>query len=73
MKITMCNITMSDSFKWDASSAFRKATSDCTFGVSVGVVATKTTAPHDPQRDAYRSCSNCHKHINYHKDGKCPK
>lgn len=66
------------SFKWSPASAFRKATSDITVNVCsptpvVSVCKTVTsTPPHDPSKDAYRNCSNCGKHLNYHKGGKCP-
>lgn len=62
------------SFTWDHNSAMRKATSN--ISVSVGVpfvsVSKQVTGSHNPKTDAYRSCSNCGKHINYHKNGKCP-
>ena len=70
-----------ESFSWSASSAFKKATS----GISV-TVSTPTpvvsigksfdvTEPNDPKRDAYRNCSNCKKHYNYHSGSghACPK
>lgn len=61
------------SFSWSAQSAIRKATSDLTFNVGVpGFNVTKTTTTHNPKTDAYRSCSNCGKHINYHRNSKCP-
>lgn len=65
-------------FKWDAGSAFRKATSgiDLTISTPTPVVSIgKTipiTKPHDPSKDAFRNCSLCGKHYNYHKGGKCP-
>jgi hypothetical protein len=59
-------------FNWSAQSAIRKATSDLSINISIPPVSiTKTTTTHDPSKDAYRNCSNCGKHINYHKDGKC--
>jgi hypothetical protein len=62
-------------YSWDAKSAMRKATSDVTLNVGTGFVSVskQITSSHDPKKDAYRSCKNCGKHINYHKDGKCPK
>lgn len=63
------------SFKWDANSAYRKATSNVTVTLGGGIAPvsiSKTTAPHNPKTDAYRSCSNCGKHVNYHNNGKCP-
>lgn len=62
-------------FSWDVKSAMRKATSNVS--VSVGVtpiyVTKELTGPHNQKTDAYRACSNCGKHINYHKNGSCPK
>ena len=62
-------------FSWDAKSAFRKATSDLEVSVPVlpfVSIGKKVTGPHDPKKDAYRGCSQCGKHANYHKNGKCP-
>lgn len=65
---------MSDRFKWDAKSAANKFFSGAT--VSVGIPAVVTVSKelpkmHDPVNDAYRKCSNCGRHYNFHKDGKC--
>jgi hypothetical protein len=56
-------------FSWSASSAFRKATSDMSLNVGVGVasVSKPLTGPNNPEKDAYRNCSNCNTHYNYHK------
>lgn len=62
------------SFNWSSQSAMRKLTSDLSFSVGIPTVAsvTKSTTTHNPKTDAYRSCSNCGKHWNYHREGKCP-
>lgn len=62
------------SFDWSAKSAFRKATSDLTLNVGIPFVRVSKpiTGPHNPQTDAYRACSRCGRHYNYHRDGKCP-
>jgi len=60
-------------YSWDQKSAFRKATSNVTVTVTAGPISVgKETTSHNPKTDAYRSCSNCKKHVNYHKDSKCP-
>lgn len=70
---------MSD-YKWDPNSAGRKLASDININISVplvpGVSVNKSfpiTGPHNPTTDAYRCCSNCGKHWNYHVGNKCPK
>ena len=61
-------------FKWSPASAMRKAVSDVTIGVNAGIVSvSKQIGPNDDKRDAYRNCSKCNKHINYHRNGECPK
>ena len=65
----------SNTFKWDAGSAIRKGLSNTTVhfapgGVGVDVKLPETIAKKD---DAYRRCSRCHRHWNYHKGGECPK
>lgn len=61
-------------FKHDIKSAVRKLASDTSISVSHGpiTVTKQLKGPNDPEKDAYRNCSNCKRHINYHKDGKCP-
>jgi hypothetical protein len=61
-------------FSWDAKSALRKAQAAISVSISAGpvTISKQITEPHNPKTDAYRSCSNCGKHINYHKNGKCP-
>ncbi len=61
-------------FSWSHQSALRKLSSDMSFKVGIpGVVElNKTTTTHNPMTDAYRGCSNCGKHYNYHNGGKCP-
>ncbi len=63
-----------NNFTWDPASAGRKFWNDSTVTIGVpGVVSIeKNTPPHDPNKDAYRNCSKCGKHYNYHKNGKCP-
>jgi hypothetical protein len=62
------------SFSWDYKSAVRKASSD--ISISVGktplFINKQITGPNDPKKDAFRNCSNCGRHYNYHKNGKCP-
>jgi hypothetical protein len=62
------------SFEWDSKSAMRKLVSDIKVTMPLGPinVTKQLTQPHDPKTDAYRTCNNCGKHLNYHKDGKCP-
>lgn len=66
------------SFKWDPSSAGRKLVSGITLNVSTPtpIVSVGKSFPitpdHNPKKDAYRNCSSCGKHYNYHKNGKCP-
>ena len=74
----MGNSNSSESYNWDSVSFFRKLSSDVTYQVgneSTIVKITKSTTTHNPKTDAYRSCSNCHKHVNYHssENKKCPK
>lgn len=65
-------------FEWSAASAGRKLVSGLTVTVSTPtpIVSVSKSIPltpeHDATKDAYRNCKNCGKHINYHKDGKCP-
>ncbi len=63
-----------NTFTWDPISAGRKLTSNLTINVGTSYVSVSKpiTCPHDPKSDAYRACSRCGKHWNYHKDGKCP-
>jgi hypothetical protein len=71
---------MSDSeFTWDKQSAFNKLTSGMKFKVETPTPIVKVkktfelTKPNDPEKDAYRKCSKCGKHYNFHKNGKCSK
>ena len=65
------------SFTWDSQSALRKLTSDITLNVSTPtpiVSVSKSiplTPPHNPKVDAFRNCSLCGMHINYHVNGQC--
>jgi len=61
-------------FKWDPFSAGRKLAGDSKITVGNDKVGKweKEFKPHDPKQDAYRNCSMCGKHYNYHKNGKCP-
>lgn len=67
------------SYRWDSASFGRKFVSDIKINASIPIVpgivsidkSFTVTQPHDPEKDAYRNCSKCGKHINYHKDGKC--
>lgn len=65
----------SKKFSWDSKSALRKLSSglSVTVGVTPIHVHKTITGDHNPKTDAYRSCSNCGKHINYHKGETCPK
>jgi len=54
-------------FLWDPISAGTKFICDADVTLSVGVISlTKTTPPHNKEKDAYRNCSICGKHYNYH-------
>lgn len=67
-----------NNFTWDSSSATRKFFGDngganITVGIP-GVANIEQKSPSfgfDPKKDSYRNCSNCKKHWNYHKNGKC--
>ena len=67
-----------NNFQWDPASAGRKIISDIQVNISTPtpiVSVSKSipiTKPHDPKTDAYRACSNCGKHWNFHVNGKCP-
>ena len=63
------------SYKWSSESALRKLKSDLTLSVTIPsvTITKKITESHNPKKDAYRACSNCGQHINFHKDGKCSK
>lgn len=52
-----------NNYNWDAWSAGRKLVSGATFN---GVVVSKSVPHNDPNVDAYRRCSNCQRHFNYH-------
>lgn len=63
-----------NTFSWDPISAGRKLVSDSSVTISGGPVsATKNIGPNNPQQDAYRNCSRCGRHLNYHRNGQCPK
>jgi hypothetical protein len=36
-------------------------------GVGVASISKPLTGPNNPEKDAYRNCSNCNTHYNYHK------
>lgn len=55
-------------FNCSGKSAWNKLKSDVTFTAGVPGLA----ATHNPKTDAYRACSNCGKHVNFHTNGKCP-
>jgi hypothetical protein len=57
-----------DNFNWDAKSALSKTVSDISVSINLpGVSITKqVSGPYNPEKDAYRNCSNCHNHYNYH-------
>jgi hypothetical protein len=56
-----------DDFSLDISSAARKATSNITVSANAGFInISKSTGDYNPKTDAFRSCSNCNKHYNYH-------
>lgn len=56
-------------FIWDPISAGRKFIHNSDITVSAGVISiTKNTGEHDKKTDAYRNCSICGKHYNYHKN-----
>ena len=67
-------------YKWDPGSAANKLKSGITLNVSIPVAPLTSvgksipiTKPNNDLKDAYRKCSNCGKHYNYHKGGLCPK
>jgi len=66
---------MSDKqYSWDPLSAGRKLVKDSTITLSAGVISvSKDTPKNDPNKDAFRNCSRCGRHYNYHKNGNCPK
>lgn len=67
-----------NTFKWDPASAGRKLASGIEVNVSTSTPVVSVgksfelTKPNDDKKDAYRNCSRCGKHWNYHKNGKCP-
>ncbi len=70
-------MSSNNQFKWDPASAARKLGSGITINIStptpvVSVGKSFDLTQPDPKKDAYRNCSACGKHYNYHKDGKCP-
>ena len=55
-------------FQWDPLSAGKKFFCDSAITLSIGVVSvTKITPENDKEKNAYRNCSICGKHYNYHK------
>jgi hypothetical protein len=64
------------SFSWDLKSATRKFLSNGPVITNIkpwsdpGTIYVKM---YDPNQDAYRNCKICGRHINFHKDGKCPR
>lgn len=64
----------SNTYEWSSKSAMRKLKSDITVTAGIGIVSVskQLTPTHNPKTDAYRACSKCGKHINYHQNGKCP-
>ncbi len=64
-------------YKWDANSALRKATSDISVNICLPAhivavcKAIQITGPNDPNKDAFRNCAACGKHVNFHVNGKC--
>lgn len=64
-------------YSWNSKSAIRKAKADVSISGGIGILSVSkvVSGPHDPEKDAYRSCENCGKHVNYHTgpDLNCPK
>ena len=57
-----------NNFSWNPFSAIKKLASDLTLNVGSGISISKPiTGPNDPLKDAFRNCSNCGKHYNFHK------
>jgi hypothetical protein len=57
-----------DNYSWDPVSAIKKGISDTTICLNLGAVnVVKTIGSNDPKKDAFRNCSNCGSHYNYHK------
>lgn len=63
---------MNHKFKWDPISAGRKAVSDTKIHIHIPPIIhiEKTIPPNNNNHDAYRNCSQCGKHYNYHHAGK---
>ncbi len=61
-------------YKYNDPSALRKLTSGTHVTISHGPVSISKQlfADNNPNKDAYRSCRNCGKHVNFHRDGWCP-
>lgn len=53
-------------YRWDGWSAGRKLVSGVDIGFTRGPVTVNKQIPANDGRDAYRRCSNCQKHFNYH-------
>lgn len=58
-----------NNYSWDPASAMRKAASDISVSLSAGPVSVtkQLTGPNNDQKDAFRNCSNCGSHVNFHK------
>jgi predicted nucleic acid-binding Zn ribbon protein len=67
-------IPKQDEFSWDPISAGRKLFGDSHVTLGIPGVASieKDIGPSNPEQDAYRNCSRCGKHWNYHVNGHCP-
>ncbi len=61
-------------YDWDSSSALIKAMSNTSMTVKVGPVSIRKDifGPNDSNKNSFRNCSKCGKHINYHRDSWCP-
>ncbi|AKI78877.1 hypothetical protein [Acanthamoeba polyphaga mimivirus] len=67
---------MSDKkYSWDVGSAWRKFGSDVTLSINMGPVSVskQITGSCNREVDAYRCCSRCGRHFNFHSGGFCPK
>lgn len=55
-----------NNYRWDGWSAGRKLFSDIDIGISRGPIKVNKRISANDGTDAYRRCSGCQKHFNYH-------
>lgn len=60
-------------FSWSAKSAIRKGLGGSTLTVGIPYVSISIPIPEaNRDKDAFRNCSNCGRHFNYHRGRFCP-